>query len=115
MLLERIRWYEIHEEDKIITPGISWGYGQGSVLNLIRRGEFYQVWHKPTTQDWVGRMAGPDTFPATYYLVSICGDRVRKEIESAEPGRKWRSERDRLVRKCDRMNRLASLIAMSGG
>jgi hypothetical protein len=81
------------------TPGISWGYGIGSNLNVIAYHNDKLVLYKPSSRDWSGTGC-TETFEALYMLVEwIDLDRV-KVIKEESPGKDWRKCRKAFIAEC---------------
>ena len=91
--------------DRLRTPGINWGYGD-SDPHLVGRTSHFMVIRKAGNMDWSGRGAS-EYYPTTYILCSYKNDKRKdfkdrfnaEEIEKVEPGRKWRSAKEQLLKK----------------
>lgn len=106
--MDRYRFFV--RDNKIVTTGINWGYGNHD-LGIVHKTEHFMLWRKPPTQDWQGVGLGPGYFPVIYILVRVEEDEVNYAnakqvgvvIEECEPGRKWKSERQRLIDKANEL------------
>lgn len=89
----------------VYTPGINWGYSNGSRIPLIYENGYYAIWKVPSTSFWNGQ--GSTAFsPTEYKLMRITEIRaeytyVAIELTSIEPGKNWKKEVEKLKGWCD--------------
>lgn len=84
----------LKDKNTIKTPGIDWGYGVGSELQIIYQKGKYLLLKRPACQNWVSR-GEIETSPALYMIGILkdgtyaIGGEPRKyfeRLEKREPG-----------------------------
>lgn len=95
------------EPNKIVTPGVSHGYGVGNKIDLIHKEKDFMVVRFPGANEFSSR-GSSEYYPTRYALVKIIDkygtfDEYFEIIEEIEPGKRWKKTKDDLVAKCKAM------------
>jgi len=87
------------------TPGVTWGYGVGSSVQMIQPedlvpeiGDMAIIKIKGAA-NWCGVGMEPDYSPTEYLLVEFYTPERVKVLERVKPGRKWRQAIRQLAQK----------------
>jgi hypothetical protein len=109
--METYKFYIPEDEpNKIITPGISHGYGVGNKVDLLHKNGKYMVVKFPGASDWAGRFSTPEYFKTEYLFVKII-DRNGliaehfEVIERKEPGRFWKKLKTEYINRCNELSK----------
>jgi hypothetical protein len=104
--------------DRLRSPGLDFGYGDSSP-HLIKLTSNYVLVKEPGSKNWSGR--SKSTYkPASWsiweieYLFTKRGVefRVVEVIEKRQPGKKWRTTKDEMLKKLHFLQRRHSLLQL---